>query len=235
MWLMIGPSGLISTLIGPTLASTEVPVAIDGRISTTSTSMVFGDPSPIVMERNASTRVPSRLPVTRRDRSSLIWPEPTMPRLIWGRPDSESMRPLVPSKAVTETRTGEPSVISRPLPSSSTRALKPSISSGALISMVGVAPTRPDTVTRSNRARVGDWVAASGALALSAGRGWNAHQARPPPAAMRTTARTTRRKIDAREMPRERCARAAARREEPRARLTARDSEDDDSELMRES
>ena len=82
MWLMIGPSGLISTLIGPTLASTDVPVAIDGRISTTSTSMVFGDPSPIVMERNASTRVPSRLPVTRRERSSSIWPEPTMPRLI---------------------------------------------------------------------------------------------------------------------------------------------------------
>ncbi len=188
------------------------------------------------MERNARRRVPSRLPVTRRDRSSLIWPEPTMPRLIWGRPDSESMRPLVPSKAVTETRTGEPSVISRPLPSSSTRALKPSISSGALISIVGVAPTRPDTVTRSNRARVVDWVADSGALASSAaGRGWNAHQASPPPAAMRTTVRTTRRKRDAREMPRERCARAAARCEDPRARLTARASGDDDSGLMRES
>ena len=65
MWLMSGPSGLISTLIGPTLASTAVPVAMDGRMSTTSTSIVSVDPSPIVMERNASMRVPSRLPVTK--------------------------------------------------------------------------------------------------------------------------------------------------------------------------
>ena len=181
-------------------------------------------------------RVPARLPVTNLDKPSSIWLEPTIPRLICGRPDSESMRPLVPSNALTETRTGEPSVISRPLPSSRTRALKPSISSGALISIVGVAPTRPETLTRSKSPRVVDCVATSATAASSVtGRGWNAHQASPLPAAIRTTARTTRMKIAARDTPRERCARAAARWEEPRARLTARDSVAVDSGLMPES
>ena len=235
----MGPSGLISTLKGPTVASTLVPTAMLGRMSMTSTSILLlepGAPAPAAIVRKATRREPSRLPTTMRVSSSPIASVPTIPRLSWGRPDSDSVCPLAPSNAVIATRTGDPSVMSRPLPSTMVVAFVPSTSKGALISIVGVAPTRPDTLTRSKRGNVVDWALVSaGTSTWDRSVDWTAHQATPTPAAMRTNAITRRPSNEAREAPRERPPLAAARREEPFERPGLTESGVCAAGLMRES
>ena len=157
--VMMGPSGLISTLRGPTVASTAVPTAMEGKMSMTSISMLLvdpGAPAPGAMVRKATMRVPSRCPTTMEVSSAPMASLPAMPRLSWGRPDSDRECPVSPSKAVIATSTGEPSVMSRPPPSTRVVAFVPATSRGALISIVGVAPTRPETATRSKRGSAAD-------------------------------------------------------------------------------
>ena len=103
------------------------------------------------------------------------------------------------------------------------------------MSIVGVAPTRPDTLMRSKRGSTVDCVAASVVNVGSAGAvGLRAHHARTPPAPMSTIARITRRKIDARDGPRERSARAAALWEEPFERRAPDEPGVEDAWLMQE-
>ena len=237
--VMIGPSGLISTLRGPTVASTAVPMAIEGRMSMTSTSIPLvapGAPAPGAIVRKATMRVPSRWPTTMEVSSSPMTSLPTMPRLSCGRPDSDRVCPVSPSKAVIATSTGEPSVMSRPLPSTRVVAFVPVTSRGALISIVGVAPTRPETATRSKRGSGADCGLGSAVTSVALGSaGWRAHHAMPPPAARSTRARRRRPSSEAREEPRERSPLAAARCEEPFARRAREESGVCEAELMPES
>ena len=96
-----------------------VPCAMEGRTSMMSTSTsetalaaLFCSPS----LRTTTRREPSFLPTTILPSSSGIVSEPTSPSVSWGRPDTDSISPLCPSKAVIDTSTGEPSVMVRPVP-----------------------------------------------------------------------------------------------------------------------
>lgn len=105
----------------------------------------------------------------------------------------------------------------------------------ALISIVGVAPTRPETATRSKRGSTADCGLGSAVTSVALGSaGWRAHQAMPPPAARSTRARRRRPSSEAREEPRERSPLAAARCE-PFARRAREESGVCEAELMPES
>ena len=169
-------------------------------------------------------------------RSSPMTSVPTIPRLSCGRPNSDRVCPVSPSKAVIATSTGDPSVISRPSPFTSVVAFEPSTSRGALISIVGVAPTRPETTTRSKSGRVVDCALTPAPFSSrAAGAGRNAHQATAAHTPMTTSAMRRRTSTDTRDEPRERSPIAAARCEEPFVRRLLEESGLREAELMRES